>query len=71
MIYYQTEGDGPAVLFIHAGVADSRMWQAQMGLPGLQTIAFDQRGFGQTAWAPEPYANREDALAVLDHLDIG
>jgi 3-oxoadipate enol-lactonase len=71
MIYYQTEGDGPAVLFIHAGVADSRMWQAQMGLPGLQTNAFDQRGFGHTVWAPEPYANREDALAVLDHLDIG
>jgi 3-oxoadipate enol-lactonase len=71
MIHYQTEGDGPAVLFIHAGVADSRMWQAQMSLPGLQTIAFDQRGFGQTAWTPEPYANCEDALAVLDHLDIG
>lgn len=71
MIYYLTEGDGPAVLFIHAGVADSRMWQAQMDLPGLQTIAFDQRGFGQTAWTAEPYANREDALAVLDHLDIG
>ena len=70
MIYYHSEGEGPAVLFIHAGVADSRMWQDQMDLPGHRTIAFDQRGYGRTEWVAEPYSNREDALAVLDHLDI-
>lgn len=69
-IFYQTEGEGPAVLLIHAGVADSRMWKDQMSLAGHRTIVFDQRGFGKTEWVAEPYANREDALAVLDHLGV-
>jgi len=69
-IYFETAGEGPAVLFIHAGVADSRMWRDQMGLPGHRTITFDQRGFGQTQWVPGPYSNRGDALAMLDHLDV-
>lgn len=68
-IYYTTQGEGPVVLFLHAGVADSRMWQQQMALDGYRTIAFDQRGFGQTEWNPEPYAPWKDARAVLDHLD--
>ncbi|MFZ0015395.1 MAG: alpha/beta hydrolase [Acidimicrobiia bacterium] len=67
-IYYESTGDGPAVLFLHVGVADSRMWRGQMGLDGYQTITFDQRGFGKTEWARGPFANRHDALAVLDHL---
>ncbi|MBW3666455.1 MAG: alpha/beta hydrolase [Actinobacteria bacterium] len=67
---YWANGDGPAALFLHAGVADSRMWRAQIGLQGFHTIAFDQRGFGKTKWLPEPYANRTDALAVLDHLGV-
>ena len=69
-IYYETEGEGPAILFIHAGVADSRMWERQMGIPGYRSIAFDQRGYGKTEWVDEPYANRTDALAVLDHLGV-
>jgi len=68
LIHYVTAGDGPAVLFLHAGVADSRMWRHQIGADGFQAIAFDQRGFGRTPWASEPFANRDDALAVLDHL---
>lgn len=70
-IYFQTAGEGQAVLFIHAGVADSRMWRDQMGLEGYRAIAFDQRGFGRTKWLPDPYSNRSDALAVMDHLDVG
>lgn len=69
-IFYRTSGEGPAVLFIHAGVADSRMWRDQMDLDGYRAIAFDQRGFGQTEWVTEPYANRTDALAVLGELRV-
>jgi 3-oxoadipate enol-lactonase len=69
-LFYQSKGVGPAVLLLHAGVADSRMWRDQMGLDGHRTIAFDQRGFGRTAWVPGPYANRYDALTVLDHLGV-
>lgn len=69
-IFFRTEGMGPPVLFLHAGVADSRMWRDQMGLDGFHTISFDQRGFGRTSWVAEPYANRTDALALLDHLEV-
>ncbi|MEA1903205.1 MAG: alpha/beta hydrolase [Actinomycetota bacterium] len=70
-IYYEDAGEGQALLFIHAGVADSRMWQGQMGFDGYRTVSFDQRGFGKTGWVPGPYADREDAIAVMDHLGIG
>jgi 3-oxoadipate enol-lactonase len=69
-IYFEAAGEGPAVLFIHAGVADSRMWRDQMELEGHRTITFDQRGFGHTKWIPGRYSNRGDALAILDHLGI-
>lgn len=65
-----SEGSGQAILFIHAGVADSRMWSHQMGMTGFRTVAYDQRGFGKTPTGREPYSDRGDAIAVLDHLDI-
>lgn len=69
-IYFESHGTGPALLFIHAGVADSRMWQHQLHLNGFRSIVFDQRGFGRTDWAPGDYSNRNDGLAVLDHLEV-
>lgn len=69
-IYYESHGSGKPIIFLHAGVADSRMWRDQLDLAGHRSIVFDQRGFGKTGWAPGAYSNREDALAVLDHLEI-
>lgn len=65
-------GHGPAVVFLHAGVADRRMWQAQMSaLNGEHdVIAYDARGFGETIAADEPFSRSEDLLAVLDQLEI-
>lgn len=69
-LYYEVTGEGPALLFIHAGVADSRMWSGQIGLDGYRTVAFDQRGFGKTEWVPASYADRRDVIAVMDHLGV-
>lgn len=69
-IYWESHGEGPAVLFIHAGVADSRMWAQQMGLEGYRTVVFDKRGFGSTAWVPGPFSDSNDAMTILDHLGI-
>lgn len=68
--HIEDHGTGPAILFIHAGVADSRMWRDQLGLSGYRTIAFDKRGFGRTPWVPRPYSDTEDCLAVLDYLGV-
>lgn len=69
-IYYESHGSGPAILFIHAGVADSRMWRAQLHLDRYRAIVFDKRGHGNTVWAPGDFSDTEDSLAVLDHLDV-
>jgi len=71
-IAYSELGDGPALLLIHAGVADSRMWEAN--LPALaerfRVVRYDMRGFGQSSLPPGEFSNHEDALGVLDHLGI-
>src|SRR3546814_1591510 len=38
------------VIFLHAGVADGRMWQAQLDefAPRHRVVAYDRRGFGKT-----------------------
>ena len=69
-LYVVSQGSGPAVLFIHAGVADSRMWAHQMATPRHRSIAYDQRGFGKSPFVAEPYSNRGDAVAVLDHVGV-
>lgn len=68
--HVEESGSGDPVLFIHAGVADSRMWRGQMGLEGYRCIAFDQRGFGKTPLVAEPYSPKDDAVAVLDVMGI-
>lgn len=70
-IYYDTTGTGPSVLFIHAGVADSRMWNAQCDMiDDHRLVRFDMRGFGRSVLGSQPFTHRDDALAVLDRLEI-
>lgn len=72
-IHYQTLGEGEPVVFVHAGIADSRMWDPQFeSVPaGYQFVRLDLQGFGNTAFAGEPFAYHQDVLAVMDHLSLG
>ena len=65
---YVVAGAGPAVLLVHAGVTDKRSWTPLVESLGgrYRTIAYDQRGFGETTYEPEPHSAVADALAVLD-----
>lgn len=60
------------MIFLHAGVADSRMWNPQFEeVPeGFRFVRLDLRGFGNTKIPKERYTDCEDTLAVMDHLDI-
>jgi len=67
------EGDGPAVMLVHAGIADRRMWGAHLPWlagEGFHAIAPDLPGFGEhaaSAHAPAPW----DFLGhVLDELGV-
>lgn len=71
-LHYQTTGDGPPVLLLHSGVADSRMWQPQFDALAahFRLVAFDMRGFGQSDLPPGEFAFHDDARAVLDYFEI-
>ena len=70
-LFYIESGEGPAVLFLHAGVADFRMWQSQLdGIEGYRMVAFDRRGFGQTPLGTERFSDKDDTLSVMNHLDL-
>lgn len=67
-------GTGTPVVFLHAGVADRRMWIAQQeaaAAAGFCAVAYDRRGFGDTLHADEPYTHVADLLAVLDRFGPG
>lgn len=74
-LYYEAHGhvSQPALLLLHAGIANLRMWDPQ--IPALSrahyVIRFDTRGFGQTESENVEFSNRADALALLDHLGVG
>lgn len=72
-LYYESAGQGQAIVCIHAGIADSRMWQPQWEAfsPRFHVVRYDTRTYGQTTTEDVPYSNRADLLALLDHLGIG
>lgn len=72
-LYYEVAGSGPPLVLIHAGIADSRMWDDQFAAFARQhrVVRYDVRGFGQSAMPPGPFAHRADLRALLRHLGIG
>ena len=74
--YTEQAGDGPPVVLIHAGIADSRMWDGQFdalanatgGGSRHRVLRYDLRGFGRTPPAPGPFDHADDLRALLDHL---
>ena len=71
-IAYEDEGGGPAVLLIHGGLGDRRMWDAQsQAFAGrYRVIRYDTRGWGQTQTDDVEYVDAADAVAVLDHVGV-
>jgi pimeloyl-ACP methyl ester carboxylesterase len=69
----ETAGFGLPVVFLHAGIADRRMWAGQMAAvaaAGFHVIAYDRRGYGQTESPDEPFSHLADLEAVLDQLSV-
>src|SRR5262245_52194159 len=66
------DGKGPALVFLHAGVADKRMWRDQVAAfaDRYRVVAYDRRGFGETRYKPETFSHMQDLRAVLDGLGI-
>jgi 3-oxoadipate enol-lactonase len=69
---YQTAGTGEPFLLLHAGVADSRMWDVQFETFAqyYRVITYDLRGYGNSKMPDLPFAHHQDLTALLDHLEI-
>ena len=71
-----TATGGPALVCLHAGVTDKRLWAPQLEAFGAthRVVASDRRGFGETRLPSprerEPFAHVDDLRAVLDALAI-
>src|SRR5688500_6306256 len=67
-IHYEIDGSGEPIVFIHAGVANLRMWDDQVAAlrETYRCIRYDTRGFGQTETEAVEFSNRADVAAVLD-----
>jgi 3-oxoadipate enol-lactonase len=67
-VWYDVHGEGPAVALVHAGVADSRMWEPQLdAFSGAHTVVrVDLPGFGRSPLEGTEVSYR---AAILDALD--
>lgn len=71
-LHFEDHGNGAPLLFIHAGVADMRMWDVQIVhfSPDYRTIRFDMRGFGKSTMQPGTFSLHGDVIGLLDALGI-
>jgi 3-oxoadipate enol-lactonase len=68
-LYSVADGDGPPIVLLHAGIADSRSWDPVVpGLvaAGYRAIRYDLRAHGRSTTEDVAFSNRADLVAVLD-----
>jgi proline iminopeptidase len=76
-LYYEEAGDGTPILFMHEFAADYASWEPQMRYfsRGHRCITYSARGY-TPSHIPDNDADysfehvRDDAIALLDHLEI-
>lgn len=71
-IYYEIKGEGESVLLIHAGIADSSMWDNEFNLlaENFHVIRFDLPGFGQSDFTGGRFSYNNMINELLDQLNI-
>ncbi|HET7428523.1 MAG TPA: alpha/beta fold hydrolase [Gaiellales bacterium] len=72
-LHYQIAGEGSPVVLIHAGIADSRMWDPQWEAftARHRTLRYDMREFGESAAPQGPFAHGRDLIGLLEQLGLG
>ena len=71
-LWVEEEGSGPAVLFVHGGLGDSRLWApvAHLVAERFRSILYDRRFFGRSTETADEWSEVDDAIAVLDRLGV-
>ena len=67
-LFAEVAGEGPAVVLLHEGVCDSRMWDTQWEpwSREFRLLRVDLRGFGQTPLDPGSFAHGQDVIEALE-----
>lgn len=71
-IYYEMIGEGDALVLIHSGYTDLRLWDDQFKLFGkhFKVIRYDIRGFGRSNKPSKQFSHYEDLKSLLNYLGI-
>ena len=74
-LWYELQGSGQPVVFIHGLGSSGRDWEAQVAAfaPHYQTLVFDLRGHGQSDKPPGPYSMAQfaaDTAALVTSLGL-
>ncbi len=71
-IHYERAGAGMPVIFLHAGIADARMWEPQVEAFArhFDVIRLDTRGFGGSELPPVRWSPVADLLSLIDELGL-
>lgn len=69
-LFYEISGSGPPLLFLHAGVADSRMWVdvVERLTDNFTCIVCDLRGYGKSFLPDGSFSYVEDAATLVRHI---
>ena len=71
-LYYEVAGLGPPLVLIHEGLADSRMYDDQIGplAAHYRVVRYDMLGYGRSGNPDRPYMRHEALFGLLQHLGI-
>jgi pimeloyl-ACP methyl ester carboxylesterase len=71
-LHYNVVGEGFPLVLVHAGIADSRMWDKQVMAfaERFQVIAYDMRGFGKSEMPPGEFSHHRDLAELLRYLVV-
>jgi pimeloyl-ACP methyl ester carboxylesterase len=71
-LWVKQEGEGPAVVFVHGGLGDSRLWepQARALAARFRTIRYDLRFWGRSESPGMEFSPVDDLVGVFDAIGI-
>ncbi|MDH5253070.1 MAG: alpha/beta hydrolase [Nitrospira sp.] len=66
------KGQGEAIVFIHSGGFDRRIWERQFNVFAdyYRALRYNVRGYGKSKSPTRPYSDEEDLYQLLTPLKI-
>src|SRR5438552_7112590 len=71
-LYYEVRGEGPALVLIHPGLWDRRVWDEQMEpfARDHTVVRFDLPGYGHSEFPDRPFSLRGQIAELLRFVGI-